>query len=317
LQARLKDQFGGLRIPQPAIEKMLERLRQRGFVRVVAGAYVRNGEKLGELTFEAERSGFIHMHDALVTALTTYANTKFRRGWSANEARCGTSGILERGRSFSCFWQATSELDTPVIQSADHGERFLVASFVQHLLTTDPATFGFLETVSWAVCLPKPYSSPTRIHECRSFRIPKSTSTLLPHVAMDCAGPARKDPCIELLEILHQTGAQLCCFRHTLGEIKGALENCASLLRDHRDLDAAGPAAETLRYFRSRDISYSDVLVKINHLQEELATLKITVVDTPDWTRADTSVGNRRGKAGSDLACQDSIFAPWVIGSRC
>ena len=282
IQGLLKQHFS-LSIPQSAIDKMLDRLRLKGFLRLEGKAYVPVMDSLRQITFGEERSRFLRMHDALVRDLVRYANNDRHQHWSTSQADRALQAFLDEGDLLS-FLSPPDDPSSSDTLALGKSERFIVASFVQELYQANSESLSYLETVfkgsmiAQAIYFPDPNPG---LKSFESTEIYFDTPFLL--WVLDCSGPIRKAPCDELLDMLNATHAKLRCFRHTLGEIRGALEFCANLLKSRRELDAYGPTAETLRYFRSQGIVHSDVLVKIAELENDLLKHGIEVVNTPSY----------------------------------
>jgi hypothetical protein len=110
--------------------------------------------------------------------------------------------------------------------------------------------------------------------------------------ALGYAGQPRRDPCIELLNLLYETGAELRCFRHTYDEVQGALRACANRLARGAVQDAYGPSIE---YFLAEGLTSSDVELIINRLERDLRSLRVKVEDEPPYIPK--FVVNERGLA--------------------
>lgn len=98
--------------------------------------------------------------------------------------------------------------------------------------------------------------------------------------ALGHAGEARRDPCLELLHLLYEIGADLRCFSHTLDEAKGVLDACAHRIHQGQLQDAYGPSIE---YFLSTGRTASDIELYAVHLERDLDILRIQVLDKPSY----------------------------------
>ncbi len=67
--------------------------------------------------------------------------------------------------------------------------------------------------------------------------------------ALGYGGEAQREACVELLDLLYETGADLRCFAHTRDEIRGVLEACASQVQNGKT--DVSPSSEVLRNFRA------------------------------------------------------------------
>jgi hypothetical protein len=168
---------------------------------------------------------------------------------------------------------------------------FLVASFVRHLQETrHAAALNYLDTVvkghmlANAIFLPDPGSASRRF---RNTEVYFDTPFLLDALGYD--GESQQEPCQELLELLNDTGAELRCFDHTRDEVRGVLRQCASLMRED---SKQGPVSDPgiLKYFVSKGLHPTDVVMMSNNLEGKLGALRIRVVEKPGyegWHRVD------------------------------
>ena len=176
--------------------------------------------------------------------------------------------------------------------------RYLVSSFVRHLQETRSATLGYLETIvkghmlADAIFLPDPGNASRKFRDTEVYF---DTPFLLN--ALRYGGEAQREPCVELLDLLYETGADLRCFAHTRDEIRGVLEACAS---QEQTSDAeATPGREVLRNFRSMGFSKTDVMMLSNALEKDLEALRIRAVENPP-TRS-TSIRSTRMPSAKNL----------------
>lgn len=94
------------------------------------------------------------------------------------------------------------------------------------------------------------------------------------------AGDARKEPCVELLQLLYETAANLNCFRHTFDEIKGILDACASRIEKGQTKYSYG---STIEYFLTTGATASDIRLYSLKLKENLSKLGIKISNKPDY----------------------------------
>lgn len=282
VQHRLRTQFG-LNIPQSTITTLLSRLRKQGYVNADNGAYTRSLEKLNRLTFSDLQQQVMRMHATLIGSLQSFCQQRFHITWTPEEATAALDASLGDNELLT----VKAATDEPVVhgpEQAGKGAKYIVGAFVQHLQETQSPDFAYLETVAIgnmlanAIFLPEPNVS---LKHFRKTQVYFDTTFLIR--ALGYAGQARKDPCLELLHLLYEAGAQLYCFKHTLGEIRGALESCAHRLRERRLSDLFGPSFETVEHFLSNGYTASDVELHIVQLESDLASLKIHVIDTPSY----------------------------------
>jgi hypothetical protein len=100
------------------------------------------------------------------------------------------------------------------------------------------------------------------------------------------------EPCVEVLELFYETGADLRCFAHTRDEIRGVLEAFANQLQ--ADDAEVAPGPEVLRNFRSIGYSKTDVMMLSNNLEKDLKALRIRVFDKPSHSEHEYQVDEER-----------------------
>ncbi len=280
LQSELKKCFG-FQIPQNAIVSILRRVQKHGYIKLENRIYTRNNVKLSQLNFRTVQQQVLRMHESVIDHLIQFCAEKYKVIWNQEEADQALQAYIEENQLSIV---AYSRDFIPLIPSTDtviKGGKYLVGAFIKHLQETYASDFEYLETIvkgnllANAIFLTDP-SSPSR--RFRKTAIFFDTSFLV--FALGHAGKARKDPCIELLQMLYESGADLKCFRHTLEEMRGILDACAYRIRPGHLRDAYGPSIE---YFISIGLTSSDIELLIINLERDLASLHIQVVDKPAY----------------------------------
>jgi len=279
LRQQLAAHFG-LTIPQKVISAILRRARKQGYVRLENGVFARNLDKLAELEFAAIQQRVVEQHEALVDSLVRFCAERFDVKLSRDEAEGALLSCME-DYQLLLFDTATQWKVIPSVETPIKSAKFLVASFVQHLQETHAAAFEYLETVvkghmlANAIFLPDPNQAERNF---RNTEVYFDTSFLI--FVLGYAGEALRDPCRELLDLLYGKGAQLRCFRHTLDEVRGALDACAYRMARGQLRDAHGPSIE---YFLTRGYTASDIELFCVRLEDDLRALRVRVVDKPPY----------------------------------
>lgn len=280
LQQQLLTRFG-LRFPQNAIRVILRRVGKQGYIRSENRVYMRNPGKLARLQFHDAQQRVLQMHGALIRELVLFCQDESSITWSAEEGEAALQSYLEENQPLVATRAGQSTL-IPQSGIPNKSVRFLIGSFIRHLQETHSASFEYLDTIikgnmlANAVFLTEPGQHQRRF---RNTEIYFDTSLLI--FSLGYAGKPREAPCIELLELLYETGAQLRCFAHTLDEVRGALDACAYLMAEGRLRDAYGPSIE---YFLSQGFTASDVELRSARLERDLEGLRIRIVDKPPYT---------------------------------
>ena len=281
LQKKIESQFG-LRFPQNTIKMILRRMRKRQYVKKQDQIYVRDMGKLGKLNFHEVQQRIVRIHEALINELIAYVSSEHQVSWSDQDAVTALQSYFEESQ-LQVVNAATYGTVIPATRHTIKGARFLVCSFVEYLQETHSSSFEYLMTIAKgnmlanAIFLPNIERISANFHNTAIYF---DTSFLI--FALGYAGKARQNPCIELLDLLWETGARLRCYVHTLEEVKGVLAACAYIMGKQRLRDAYGPSIE---YFLSKGYSASDIELFIVKLEKSLEALRVKVRDKPEHSR--------------------------------
>jgi hypothetical protein len=281
VQRDLRTSFG-LSIPQNAIKTILRRINKRGYVVAENRAYKPNRPKLEELQFQQVQQSVIAKHESLIRSLKSFCLTKFNVDMSDDELENALQSYLEENQ-LAIIGSSLDGTIMPEPKQSGPKSRFLVGSFVGELQRTGSADLAYLETVVKGVMLASAIFLPDPAQAERKFRNTEvyfDTAFLI--FALGYAGEPRRAPCAELLRLLYEVGADLRCFKHTLDEIRGALDACAERLARGQLKDAYGPSIE---YFIEKGCSASDVELFTARLERDLKALRVGVVDKPDYVK--------------------------------
>lgn len=282
LKRDLQEQFG-LSLPQNAIRTVLKRAKKQDYVRVENGVYYRNEDKLEKSEFHTEQRRVIQEHDSLIKEFVEFAARNLTVELSTEDADAALQSYLQENQ-LQLVNAVTYGTVVPTSGRSVKNFRYLVSAFVWHLQETRSAALGYLETIvkghmlADAIFLPEPGNAARKFRDTEVYF---DTPFLLN--ALGYSGEAQRQPCVELLELLYETGADLRCFAHTRDEIQGVLEACASQVQASNNGATYGP--EVLRNFRAMGYSKTDVMMMSNNLVKGLETLRIRVVDRPSYVR--------------------------------
>lgn len=278
LKLEIEKHFG-LNIPASPLETILRRLRRHGYVCVTDGVYHRDRKALSSLNYHKIQQAVVLMHDSLIADMISYCKQQYGLDWSTDEASNNLLSCLKQNglEIASAFTQGTLIPDT--VLSTPSG-KYHCALYINHLQHTMSGSLDHLRKLveghmlANAIFLPDPMRASMNFRNTRVFF---DTSFLI--FALGYAGRPRQEPCTELLQLLYETGAELCCFPHTLTEIKGILHACSHRLQQGQQTDAFG----TIEYFIERNYTDSDIQVLINAIATTLQSLRVVVTDKPPY----------------------------------
>ena len=279
LQATVRSSFG-LELPQNSLKTILGRIKKRGFIRLENNVYYRNMDALQATNFRDVRQHVLHAHESLLADICQFSMTTYGVEWTTLEAESALQAYLND--SESDIVAATGH--KTILAGAQYttkSERFIVASYVQLSHETQSPSCSHLDTILKGRMLANAIFLPDMTNADRRFRKTEvyfDTSFII--FALGYAGQPRKDPCVELLSLLWETGADLRCFEHTIDEVRGALMACAHRIEKGALQDAYGPSIE---YFIEHGSSATDIVFYANRLVRDLQSLRIKILPKPTY----------------------------------
>lgn len=278
LQAALKDEFG-LSLPLNPLRQALQRAARAGFVRREAGVYYRNPAACASTDFAASQAAVTAILARVIHAVKRFAADECDTDWSDAAAEDALLSFV--GDTGLDVLYAIAEQTVLPHVSAKIEDAFVMAAFVRHCQQSDPALLRDLETIVKGALLANALYVPDHGKLAQRFRNTKvylDTTFLI--FGLGYAGSDRQGPCLELIELLKQYGAHLCCFQHTVDEIRGVLDACAARIRRGQLRDAFGP---TIEYFVTQGLNSTDVDLLAIRIPQRLALHGIAVEDKPPF----------------------------------
>lgn len=282
LQTDLQSRFG-LTLPQSAIDKILRRVRKRGYVRLKNRVYTRNLDALNSLPFREVQQQVMQVQEQFISSFVSFCSDRYEVALSTEDAETAIQSFLEQDQLIVADAMANGTVIPAVKRPVKHG-RFLVATFVRHLQELHGADLGYFETIvkghmlANAVFLPDPSRASRNFQGTEVFL---DTPFLI--LALGYGGQARKEPRTELLNLLYETGAKLRCFRHTSDEIKGILDSSAARMGSGNLHQTFGSYGQSIDHFLSQGYSSSDVSMLATRLDKDLGSLGVQIVDRPEY----------------------------------
>jgi hypothetical protein len=163
--------------------------------------------------------------------------------------------------------------------SAAH--QFLMFRFITHVIERNPLVFSFIVAISIGhlianTMLIREYSQIQG--KLKNARVYLDTGFLFGVTGAN--GIPMQEAYSEWVQLAHSQGVSLFIFRHTYHEFLSILENCLHFIES--SLFDPSKASRALLHFRDQGWSASDVEEFILHMDENLASSGITVVDPPD-----------------------------------
>jgi hypothetical protein len=277
LQKDLRERFG-LDLPLNPLRQVLRRAARHNYVRRQSGVFYRNPTQLETLNFADVRNAVVSIHDRLLPRLREFARTERRTEWSEEEAAAAVNAFLaDQGLN---FLYAQAERTPLSLKGISREAIYSVASFLAKVRDSEPELLEDFTTLAKgrllasAIYLPDPGRVAKRFENTSVY-----IDTSIVVFAAGYAGPERQAPCEELLRLLRDHGAKLCCFEITVEEVRGILDACAARLRRGQLRDAYGP---TIEWFVESGRSASDIELMIARLPEKLRSMGIVTEGRPE-----------------------------------
>jgi hypothetical protein len=278
LRSAIHRQFG-LQIPIEVLSSILERVRRRGFVRRTdQRTLVPDQPTLDTLSFHDTQQRVMQTYERVIDDLRRWCEEHHKLALSETDAQLALDSFLDQYDLRVLTTQdANSAFDVPT--SSDRN-RYLVARYVQFLQSTSSSLFEFVVLVARgsmlanAMYLPNPGRADKRFRRTQVFL---DTSVLLR--ALGYAEPEREESSRELLDLLYQTGAELCCFSDTLEEMRGILDAARNAVAPGQQWSGMG---QTIAYFVSQRYTSSQIAVFMNRLKRDLQSRSVRVMERPD-----------------------------------
>ena len=279
LQAKIREAFG-LELPINSIDVILRRAAKRRFVELKNGVIYVNKEACDALDLQATRERVNTIHSRVTERLKNYISSKYQQDWTITDTEKVIHDFL-RNNSVSLIFSFAE--NSPNLGRSKHSSRtaYFVGSYLEELKANDPSGLKDFEVLVQgnllvnALYLPEPGRISKRFHRTKVYL---DTSILI--FACGYAGEARAAPCIELLTLLSDYGARLCCFSGTVDEVRGILDACASRVQRGDLKNSFGPSME---YFIESGKTASDIELMSARLTQKLNDMGITVYEKPSY----------------------------------
>ncbi|MFC2056850.1 hypothetical protein ACFLTO_04715 [Chloroflexota bacterium] len=317
LQLRIKQDYG-LQVPQNSLKTILKRAERKGFVKLENNAYKPMYDVLEQSAFERTRQDILRKHGTVVGKLVKFAE---RYGQHLdNDAEGLLLSYVQHHDTemLACFLSGSPMLEKTAFNKK---ASFLVQAFIKDCFESDPEAFDYLESIVKGHMLSNALIFPDLGKLERRFRgttVYCDTPFLLKILGYE--GSERQPPCIELLNLLHETGAKVSCFNHTRDEINNILYACKRALGEG---ERQRPYGSVYRHFRAIGFGPGDLELEMAVLNSKLDRLGINIDDKPEYQdkyqidekvlgdtlRAMLSYSSEREKAPiHDVDCLSAIY---------
>jgi len=274
------ESYFGIRVPLKTVSTLLRRAAKKGIVDRDQGIYRVNRKKVEKVKFAQYRERFLSLYEKLIENLIRFANKSHSLEWTQSDAESSVHSYLA-SHSLTLFRALRNRTLIPMPKGATKSQKYVFAAYVNNLVELNDALLDYVDTVleghmlATAVFLPDPGSTKAKFKDTCVFFDTNFILSALGH-----AGKSLEAPKKELLEILYEFGADLCCFDHTYDEITFVLRGCAANLRAGTQNSGHG---STFDYFFTKGFNESDVLLLVERLESGMKRIRIGIKNTPTY----------------------------------
>lgn len=273
----------GLKIPQNIIKTLNKRLWKQGYLFHENGVYTKNSEKLNKVEFQSIQVKVLEKHEKLIKNFIEFCSREFRINLTNEEAEDKLLAYLEEHQLILLRGNLFDNMMTVNLHSKD-SMKYIIASFIRFLYENHAPDLDYIDTIVKGNMLANAIYLKDLNQVKRKF---KKTSIYLDTTftifALGYAGEYRKEPCIELLELFYENGANLKCFRHTIQEIRGVLEACAYNIEKGGNVSNEIVGNPNVVHSILSGYSASDVRLFSAQLEKNIAGLRVHIEDKPDY----------------------------------
>jgi hypothetical protein len=279
IQSLMESEFG-IRLPLGVIRSLLREAVEAGKVREESKLFFAMEAQLDDCDLSPERMEFERRFSHLAAALSQHALEAHKLRWSVTRAKQQLLAYVDR---FSSDVLASAIEGTPLPTRPPHdvsADLYVVHEFVSETSAQEPAEFDFLTGLVKARML----------SDSLHLEVEQGQETSLSGVvvyldgpillyALGYAGDEIQAPYTELITMLRDQGASLCCFHHSVVEAQSILDAAAARKSSGQGERFHGDVVGFL--VRSSD-SRTEIELYAEHLEQNLAELGIEAVDIPN-----------------------------------
>ncbi len=270
----------GFNIPLGALKTILGRAYKRGLVKLQNRVYLRLPDALAKYDTSNARAAALRRVNSLIDAFIAYVHRKHSLELSREAAEEALLSYVE-GQSVPILMSVVEGSPLALPDSASGRATFLAASFSQHICEEEPTLFSDLEMIVKGSMLANVLLYPNLGEVEQRFEdVQMYLDTPIVLRAIGMATPALQAPTIELLELLYQLNAQLCCFDSTLEEVRRVLSATSHALKSAPS--RGDPHFELDEFLLKEGITSSSVELKIGKLPSLLSSRRIRVKQRPE-----------------------------------
>ncbi|WP_337970272.1 hypothetical protein [Virgibacillus salexigens] len=227
-----------------------------------------NYQKLGDSNFKDIKAKMMEKHEKLIQDIIDYSKNKYGEELDTVETERAIESFLDQHQLL--LLRSSLNESVPDLNSVEKKKgqiEFIISKFIKYAYESNLVSFDYLIDILKGTMLTNALYYK---EDFSTFNMKyKGTevyfdSTFLIY-ALGHAGEAKKEPCIELINILRENNAILKVFRHNIDEMIGILEFCKNNLTK-KISDPHG----TINNFLDKGYSQTDIDRLIYRIEEDL-----------------------------------------------
>lgn len=278
LKQQFHDHFG-LDLPLNAIKLLLRRAKKNGFVYQQDNVIMRENNKLMGLNFKEKRQRLLETTEYIINDLLDFVKKYFNTSWDKEFAEKALLSYIKHNQlhllksSLECVPFSQEE-------KIGKGVKYIISSYIKYIDICNPVCIEYLDTIIKGTIIAGSiyFLEPNEKIKFKNTEVYLDTKFIMN--ALGYSGDSYKEPCIELLSLLYEYGADLRCFKHTYDELHGILDALYHASDRNKLASGHGPSID---YFISEGFKPSDILMFIEKLETDLRYLNIHVVKAPKY----------------------------------
>lgn len=286
LQTNLQSIFG-ICIPLHVLKAILFRAKKKNLIRVKNNVFYRNQNMIESLAFRETQQKVQRIYVALIDDFIRYCNEKYETRINEQEAEQIILAFISYNQ-LSFYQTASVNRVVPAIPVIGKDKKIIISDYIANAKLRNPQVYEYLDTIVKGYLITNVLYFADLHNTGKKFKGTKVfLDTTFIMYALGYSGSEMRAPCTELLNLLYVGNAHLCCFRHTVEEIKGILDACSNRLGIYKD----GTFGRSVEYFTTMGYSVSDVQLLISKLERNIEQLRIKIIDKPDYSDHDHVIG--------------------------
>jgi hypothetical protein len=301
--AKVRELFG-ITMPDAAVATVVKKAARQGFGVREHGEFIVDAARAASADLSAARATAVREERALLAKLIAFAREHYEVQLTEEDAEKALLAHVERHAvPLLRMIVRGAEYEGSLIDEQSNSD-FIVSSFILSLSQRDPQGFEYLENVVKGSMLASVLYLPVSAEVDKAFqRTSLYFDTPLLLRALGYEGQAAGVAARELLDLAYRTGAKLCCFRHTVDEVRGVLyANAHALSRQGRP---NGSARGVEAHFIANKVTPSDVELLLARLDRNIGDLRVQILDRPPPEEALTT-----DETALEAALDAAVFYP-------